>query len=341
MFINKGRRPSPSFQQRYAQVLRTAATATVAARVNSKSLMHGMRRSRKEGGRESPVGRRRWEPGDPVSMIDWAATKINVTGELERRVDLTLRRTPMVVAVEASPSMLFGGGFGLTKIQHAAALAVSLIRSACANGDPVQVSIFDRSKLIGTIAPNHPDHLVKQTVTTLLKQEDRLLEEERQRARDRRPLRMLTRWLSGAWHKKAKAPTGSGLALAMRRIPFSTPGQLFLISDCIWWGEEERKALQAAASYHQARCLLVVDPSEAELPRFNWHWHQFAEMGTGAISSVFVTRRARRRHRQFFQAQLDATVALLRRLNCTTAVSSTVLDRTGILKLLNKLALHG
>lgn len=117
------------------------------ARFIVEGLLSGMHRSPFQGSSVEFAQHRQYAPGDDVRHVDW-----RVFGRLERIYIKQFQEEtnlPLVLVVDASESMAFGGSgrrdVGWTKFDHATAIAATLAYLALHQQDSVGLAVFDQN----------------------------------------------------------------------------------------------------------------------------------------------------------------------------------------------------
>ena len=122
-------------------VLASIADLELVARAVVDGTISGLHRSPFHGYSAEFSQYRHYQPGDDLKYVDWklfARTDRVFTKQYRETTNL-----PAQIAIDASASMGFRGGNGVTKFEYARVLSAALAHLIAAQGDAVGLAVFD------------------------------------------------------------------------------------------------------------------------------------------------------------------------------------------------------
>lgn len=261
------------------------------------SALAGAYRSRFRGRGVDFVESRNYQPGDDIRNMDWRVTAR--TGRAHTKVFQEERERPVLVVVDASPSLFFGTRRRLKSVA-AGHLAAAIGWTAVKRGDRIGAFFF---------APG----------------EHRELRPAGGRRGAMRLVQGLVDWLSPDRFAAGQEP----LSVALQRVRHAVrPGSLVLvISDFYGLDEESQQHLSRLRQHNDVVGLQVLDPAEESLPAGRY------PITDGEEASLLDTARSggRRRFEHMSRHHAEDPRRMFQRHQCGWVTMRTVDDPVEVL----------
>lgn len=260
----------------------------------------GERRSRSRGSSGFDIATRNiYEPGDDPRDIDWPATAQTGGQEIYTVQYFDPRDTKFFVLVDAGITMDFGT-IRTTKRYLAAELAGSIIKSADETGDRVGSVVFSDHKIERYLPPRGAKTRLFPTLASIVE------------ARD-----------SGTGNGHSPAPgSTSGFVQAIKSVAKHSRSLVFVISDFMNMGPEERKMLRRLSVLHDVVCIMVQDLRERELPG-GFGLYTLEDLRTRQKRTIWLTRNNREIFSENFRKHQEELFEFFRQSHCDWEVVST------------------
>lgn len=257
----------------------------------------GERRSRSRGSSGFDLATRNiYEPGDDPRDIDWFATAQTGGQHIYTVQYYDPRDTKFFVVVDAGATMDFGT-VRTTKRYLAAELAGSIIKSAEETGDRVGAVVFSDNKIDQYLPPKAASQRLFTTIASIV----------------------------DAGDKAGKAPAGStmsGFSQALKSVAKHSRSLVFVLSDFMNMGTEEKKMLKRLAVLHDVVCIAIQDLRERELPG-GFGLYTFQDLRTGEKRTIWLTRKNRELFQENFQKHQSELFEFFREAHCDWEIVST------------------
>jgi uncharacterized protein (DUF58 family) len=261
------------------------------------SSLAGAYRSRFRGRGVDFLESRNYQPGDDIRNMDWRVTAR--TGKAHTKVFQEERERPVLIVLDASPSLYFGTRRRLKSVA-AGQLAASVAWSAVRRGDRIGGFLF---------APGR----------------HRELRPAGGRRGAMRVIQSLVDWLQPALDE----PQATPLSAALERVRHTArPGSLVvIISDFFSLDEDCNRHLSRLRKHNDVIGCQVLDRSEHELPDGRY------PISDGHASSIIDTGQTadRKRFKQMSLQHLEAPRRLFQRHQCGWMVMYTDDDPVDLL----------
>ncbi len=268
-------------------------------RSNSPLPSAGERRSRSRGSSGFDFATRNiYEPGDDPRDIDWFASAQTGCQEIYTVQNFDPRDTKYFVVADAGVTMDFGT-VRTTKRYLTAELAGSIIKSAEETGDRVGTVVFSDNKIEQYLQPRGAKMRLFPTLASIVE------------ARENST-------------RKPDSTTGntSGFVQALHAVAKQSRSLVFVLSDFMNMGEEEKKTLRRLSVLHDVVCIMIQDLRERELPG-GFGLYTFQDLRSGEKRSIWLTASNRRLFAENFQAHQAALFEFFRECHCDWQVFST------------------
>ena len=207
------------------------------------SVLAGSRASRFKSRGADYLESRPYQPGDDVRQLDWRVTARS--GKVHTKLYVEERERPVLLLIDASPSMYFGSGERL-KVELAAEAATLLAWAVAGHGDRVG-AVLAAADGHRELAPTGGRRGVMRLIRTLVEQVPRIGEQ-----------------LIGQPPPEAAEDLTAALDRLLR---VARPGALVvLISDFYGLDEPARDRLRRLRRHQDLRAMWLSDPLERQAP---------------------------------------------------------------------------
>jgi uncharacterized protein (DUF58 family) len=265
------------------------------------SALAGAYRSRFRGRGVDFVESRNYQPGDDIRNMDWRVTAR--TGRAHTKVFQEERERPVLVVLDAGPSLFFGTRRMLKSVA-AGRMAASIAWSAVRRGDRIGGFLF---------APGT----------------HRELRPTGGRRGAMRMIQGLVEWLNPTVRNTQAGTPTEPLSAALERVRHAArPGSLIIvISDFFGLDEDCNRHLSRLRQHNDVIGIQVLDVSEHELPRGRY------PITDGSDSSVLDTASstARKRFEEMSTAHLNQPRLVFQKHQCGWIVLHTDDDPVDVL----------